>query len=88
MVVEGAEVTLGVGVQTLVKQLGDNGTLYLQGTCRNVHHMVKTLVEVSLIGCKISNSREVDGDNTDRTGGLTATEETTRLLAKLTKVKT
>ena len=87
VIVEGAEITLGVGIQTLAEKLCDNITLYLKRARRKVKHMVEALVEVLLILCKICNSGHINGNNADRAGGLAGAEESAGLLTKLTEVK-
>ena len=85
---KGAEITLGIRVKSLAKELCNNVTLDLKRSCRNIKHMVKALVEVSLVLCEICNSGHIDCNDTDRACGLTRTEEAARLFAQLTKVKT
>ncbi|MBQ2061457.1 MAG: hypothetical protein II458_02165, partial [Oscillospiraceae bacterium] len=46
----GAQIPLGVGVQALLEELGDNGALGLQAAGGDVHQIVQLLVEVGLIG--------------------------------------
>ena len=87
MIVKRAEVTLRVRIQTLVKKLRDDGTLYLQGTCGNIHQTVESLVEISLVRCLVRDARHVDRHDTDAAGALARTEESAGLLAKLTQVK-
>ena len=49
VVCKSAEITLGVGIKTLVKQFGYDGTLGLEGARRHVHEPVETLEELVLI---------------------------------------
>ena len=88
VIVECSEVTLGVGVQTLVKQLGDDRALDLERTRRDVHHVVKAMVEVALVLGKVAVTRHIDGNNADRAGALTRAEEAAGLFAQLAQVKT
>ena len=88
VVVEGAEVAAGVGIETLVQQLGDDVALDLQRTGSDVHHAVKTCIELLGGLGEIGNTGHVDGNDTDGAGGLTAAEEAAGLLAKLAQVKT
>ena len=87
VVVKGAEVTLGVGIKTLVEELCDYGTLDLERTGGDIHHLIKAMIEVLLVLGKIGYPGQVDGDNADGACALTAAEEAAGLLAKLTKVK-
>ena len=88
VVVERAEIALGVGIQTLVEELCDNVALDLERACGDVHHMVEAAVEVRFVLGEICDSRHIDGNDTDRAGGLTASEEATRLLAQLAQIET
>ena len=88
VVVECAEISLCVGIKSLVKELCDNGSLNLERTCGNIHKSVKTLIEVLFVLCKVSDTGHVDCNNADRACAFAASEETAGLLAKLTKVKT
>ena len=87
VVIEGAEIVLRVGVQPLVEKLGDDGALYLQGACRDVHELVKTLVEIGLVRCKVCDAGHVYRDNADRAGALARAEVAAGLFAQLTQVK-
>ena len=87
MVVECAEITLGVRIKTFIKKLCDNGALNFKRTGGNIHHLIKASVEILLVFCKICNSGKVNGYNADRASALAAAEETAGLLAKLTKIK-
>ena len=84
---EGAEVTLGVGIQSVLHQLGDDAALDLERPGRDIHQPVEAAVEVLLVGCLVGNAGHIDGDNTHRTGGLTASEEAAGFLAQLAQVK-
>ena len=88
MIIEGAQVTLGVRVQTRVHKLCDDLTLDFKAACGNVHNMVKASVKISLVRCKISDSGNIYGYNAHRARGLAASEETAGFLTKLTQVKT
>ena len=88
VVVERAQVALGIGVQALVEQLGDDGTLDLERARGNIHHVVEPAVEVGLILCQIGDAGHIDGDHTDRAGALSAAEEAAGFLAKLAQVQT
>ena len=56
VVVEGAQIPLGIGVQARVEELGDDGALGLQGAGGHVHQLVQTGVEVGLVLGKIGNA--------------------------------
>ena len=87
VVIEISEVILGVGVKSLVEELCYNIALYLQRARGYVHHLIKALEEVGLVGRKIRNARHIDGDNADRTRALAGAEVAAGLLAKLAQVK-
>ena len=84
---KGSEISLGIRIQPLVEKLCDDGTLDLERTSRNIHHVVKSLEEIFLVLSKVCDSGHVDGNNTDRTGALTASKEATRLLTQLAEVQ-
>ena len=88
VVLKRAEVALGVRIKSFLKESCNNSSLDLERTSRNVHDMSKTSVEVALVFSKVCDSGHIDGNNTDRTCAFTASEESARLLAKLTEVKT
>ena len=67
MVVERAKVSLGVRIQTVVEQLGDDFSLDMERSGSDVHQIVESLVEVFLVSCQVSKSRQVERDDTDRT---------------------
>ncbi len=84
---EGAEVPLGVRVQTVIQQLGDDGALDLQGARRDVHHVIQSLIEVLLVAGLVGEGGDIDGHDADRAGGLAAAEVAARLLTQLAQVK-
>ena len=87
MIIKGAEVVFGVGVKSLVKKLRDDGALNFQRACRKVHQLVKALVEVRLVACKICDTGHIDGHDADRAGAFAGAEEAAGFLAQLTQVK-
>ena len=87
VVIKRSEIVLGVGVEPLVEQTGDNGTLCLERARGNVHEVVKTRVEIVLVACEICYSRHIDGDNADRTGRFAASEEAAGFLSQLTQIE-
>ena len=88
VVVEGAEITLGVGIKAVFQKLCNNSSLDFKRSCRNVHKFVETFEEIFLVLCEISNSGHIDGYNAYRSGGLAASEKTAGFFAKLAKVET
>ena len=87
VVVERAEISLGVGVKSLVEKLGNNGALYLERTGCNVHHVVKAAVEIGLVFGKIADTGHIYGNDTDRTGAFARAEEAAGFFAQLAQVK-
>ena len=59
MVLESAEVASGVGIETLVEKLCDNGALDAERTGGDIHKLVESAVEVRLILGKICDSRHI-----------------------------
>ena len=88
VIVERAEISLCIGIKSLVKKLCNNCSLNLERTCGNIHKSVKTGIEILFVLCKVGDTRHIDCNNADRTCAFTASEESARLLAKLTKIKT
>ena len=88
VVVKFAKITAGVGIKTLFQQLGNNFTLDFKRTCGDIHHVVKTFIEVSLVFGKVSDTGHIDGDNTDGTGAFTAAEVTAGFLTQFAQVQT
>lgn len=74
MVVERTEIAFCIGIESFVKQSADNGTLYMQRTCGNVHKLVKPLIELLLVCGKVSEARHVQRNNADAAGAFTASE--------------
>ena len=87
VVVEGAQIPLGVGIQAGVQQLGDNGALGFQGTGGNVHQLVQSGIEVRLVLRQIGDAGQVDGDHAHGAGGLAGAKEAAGLLPQLAQVK-
>ena len=88
VVVEGAEVALGVGIQALLHQLGDDRALGLQAAGGKVHHLVQPLVEVGFVFGQIRDARHIDRHHADRAGAFAAAEEPAALFAQLAQVET
>ena len=68
MIVEGAEVTLGIRIQTLLEKLRDNGTLRVQTAGGQIHQLIQAVIEVGFIFREIGDARHIDGDHADGTG--------------------
>ena len=88
MVLKGAEVVLGVGVQALVEELGDDGALDLQRAGGQIHQLVEALVEVGLVAGEVGQARHVQRHHADGAGGLAGAEEAAGLFAQLAQVQT
>ena len=87
MVLEAAEIALGIGIESALKQLCDDSALCLERPRGNVHQLVKTLVEVCFILCKIRDPRQIDRHNADRTGRLAGAEEAAGFFAQLPQIE-
>ena len=87
MVLECAEVALGVGVEAALHQLRDDRALGLERTRGNVHQLVESAVETRLIFRQIGDARQVDRHHADRTGRLAGAEEAAGLFAQLPQVE-
>ena len=87
VVVKGAQIPLGIGIQSRVQQLGDDGALGLQGAGGDVHQLVQPGIEVGLVLGQIGDAGQVDGDHAHGAGGLAGAEEAAGLLPQLTQVK-
>ena len=87
VVVEAAQIPLGVGVQPLVHQAADGGALDLQAPRRHIHHVVKAGEELRLIPGEVGDTGQVDGHHAHRAGGLAAAEEAAALFPQLPQVQ-
>ena len=87
MVLEAAEIALGIGIEPAFKQLCNDGALRLERPRGNVHQLVKTLVEVCFILCKIRDPRQIDRHHADRAGRLAGAEEAAGLFAQLPQIE-
>ena len=87
MVLKAAEIALGIGIEPAFKQLCNDGALRLERPRGNVHQLVKTLVEVCFILCKIRDPRQIDRHHADRAGRLAGAEEATGLFAQLPQIE-
>ena len=63
MVVEAAQIPLGIGVQALIHKAGDYLPLYVEAAGRDVHHSVQPCVEVRLVAGQIGYAGKVDGND-------------------------
>ena len=88
VVVEGAEITLGIRIKAVVEQLGDDRSLDFKRSCGNVHELVKTVKEILFVLCEIGNSGHIYGHDAHRAGGLAASEKAAGFFAQLAKVET
>ena len=87
MVVERTEIAFCIRIESFVKQSADNGTLYMQRTCGNVHKLVKPLIELLLVCGKVSETRHVQRNNADAAGAFAASEKSAALFAQLAQIK-
>ena len=87
MVLEAAEIALGIGIESAFKQLCDDSALRLERPRGNIHQLVKTLVEVCFILCKIRDPRQIDCHHADRAGRLAGAEEAAGLFAQLPQIE-
>ncbi len=87
MVIKAAKITLCIGIQPRVQQLGDDGALGLQAAGGHVHQVVQSLIEVGLVAGQIGDAGQVDGDHAHRAGGLAGAEEAAGLFAQLPEVQ-
>ena len=60
-----AEIILGVRIKACIEKPCNHFPLDIEAAGGNIHQFVETAIEVSLIGGEISNTRHVDGDDTD-----------------------
>ncbi len=87
VVVKGAQITPGVGVQPRLHQLGNDGALGLKGAGGDVHQLVQPLVEVRLVAGQVGDAGQVDGDHAHTAGGLAGAEEAAGLFPQLPQVQ-
>ena len=88
VVIERAEITLGIGIKSRVEQFGDGISLYFERTGGDIHHLGQTLIEFVLVLGKIGDARHIDGYYADRTRAFAASEEPAALLSQFSEVKT
>ena len=88
VIVKSSQISLGIGIKSLLQQSGNNGPLGLEAAGRQIHQGVQTAVEFLLVFGKIGDPGHVDGHNADGACGLTGAEETAGFLAELTQVQT
>ena len=87
MIVERAQVTLRIGIQPFVQQLGDDGALDLERARGDVHHMVKARIKIFFVGGQVGDARQVDRYNAHGAGAFAAAEEAAGLFAQLAQVE-
>ena len=87
VVIKASQITLCIGVQARVQQLGNDGALGLQAAGGDVHELVQPLVEVGLVLGQIGDAGQVDGDHAHTAGGLAGAEEAAGLLPQLPQVQ-
>ena len=87
VVVKGAQVILGVRIQSRVHEAGDDGALGLEAAGGDVHDVVQPLVEFLRRLGEIRDAGQVDGDHAHGAGGLTGAEVAAGLLPQLPQVQ-
>ena len=87
MVVETAEIPLGIGVQSLLQKLFHRRALDLQAAGGNIHHAVQPDEEVRFILGKVRDAGQIDGHDAHGAGGLAAAEEAAAFLAQLPQIQ-
>ena len=88
MIGKAAQISLSIRIQALIEKLGDHFSLDVQGTRSQIHHMIQTSVKFSRSLGLISNSRHVNGNNTNGTCTLTGTKETAALFTEFPQIQT
>ena len=83
---EGAQVPLGVGIQAVFHQTGDDLALGLKGPGSNVHQLVQADIEILLVSGQVGDAGQVDGDHADGAGGLTGAKEAAGLFPQLSQI--
>jgi len=88
MILKSAQIPLSIRIQSLVQQLRNDTALDLQGSRRNIHHVVQSCVKFVLIGRQICDPGHIDRDNTHASGALAGTEEASGLLTQFPQIQT
>ena len=65
VIVELAEIPFGIGIKSFFQQFGNDFTLDLERSCRNIHHMVEPGIEILLVFSQIGDTGDIDSDHTD-----------------------
>ncbi len=82
-----AKVKLGVGVESFLGELFDDFPFDFEAFFGDIHEAVEALEKVFLIFGKVTNAREVDGDNADRPGQGIGAEESAASLSEFAVVQ-
>ena len=87
MIVERAQIALGIRIEPCIEQLRDNRTLGFKRTRRQIHEVIEPHVKIRLVGCLVGDARHVDSHHAHRSGRLAAAKEPARLLAQLAQIQ-
>ena len=87
VVVKGAQVVFGVGVQSRIHQLGDDGALHLQAPGGDVHHVVQPLIELLRRLGEVGDPGQIDSHHAHGPGGLAGAEVAAGLLPQLPQIQ-
>ena len=87
VVLEGAQIPFGVGIQSRIQQFGDHGPLGLQAAGGNVHHMVQPVVEIFFIFGQIGDPGHVDGHHAHAACGFAGSEEPAGFLPQFPQIQ-
>ena len=82
VVFKGAQIVLGIGIETCIHQPGDDGALGLEGAGGDVHDVVQPLVEFFRRLGEVGDPGQIDGDHAHGAGGLAGAEVAAGLLLR------
>ena len=88
VIVEFSEIALRIRIQPFVQEFCDDFALDVEGTRRDVHHMIQALEKVFPVFRQICDARHVDGDDSDGAGAFAAAEESAGFLAEFAQIET
>ena len=87
MVLKRSQIAPCIRIETAIQQLRDNLSFDFQGTGRDIHHMVESDIEISLIPGQVCNTRNVDGNNSHGARTLTGAKESACFSAQLPQIE-
>ncbi len=85
---KGAEISLRIRIKSFIEELCYDLSLSVEGSCGDVHYMVKSLEELVLVLGEVCDPGHVDGNDAHGSCAFSGTEESAGLLSELTEVKT